>query len=404
MDQGEAITAILRELDGQGIRYVYLRNYEELPRDVGNDVDLLIVAGERERFGAAMRQAAREVGYDFLGSAPFSSLAMYFGNKETGAILHVDLFERICWHFVEYVDAEAVFAGRRWTGQVYAPAESDEIYLNSMGRLVYAGSIREKHRTKAAAFGDAAGREAVRDVFTRHLGAGGRALADDLIDGGWRGDGPLRWRAIRAALGRWGLAHPLRLGWGLAKYAWRIVRKLVVPPGRLVVFEGADGVGKSTVLEAVVPWCASWCAGRSPYRFHWKPARVHTGERESPPSVDPRARQARGPVASVAYLAWHVAGFWTGWLARIYPLLVRSHVVVGDRYSYDLYLDPRRFRLTLPLWLCRLAACCVPRPDLVVGLTASPEVVRARKPELSVEEIGQYQDRWRCLSRGNGRM
>ena len=404
MDQGKAITAILRKIDGLGIRYVYLRNYEALPLEVGNDVDLLIAAGEQGSFTEALKQAARDERYDFLGSTPFSSLALYFGNKETGEILHVDLFERICWHFLEYVDAAGVFARKRWTGQVFAPAECDEIYMNSMARLIYSGTIREKHRTKAVEFATSQGPEAVAESFARHLGPGGMGLANDLIESGWQGSRQLRKSAIRIAMRRYGLANPLRLVGGICGYGWRIARKLVSHPGRLVVFEGADGVGKSTVLEAIIPWCASWCAGRTPYDFHWKPTTVRSGGRSAAPSVNPRGRSPRGMLASLFYLAYHVAGFWFGWIFRVYPLLVRSHVVVGDRYSYDIYLDPERFRLTLPSWICRLAARWVPQPDLTVALIAPAETVRARKPELSLEEIADYQGRWDKLSRGDDRM
>ncbi|MEI6177872.1 MAG: hypothetical protein WCS43_13350, partial [Verrucomicrobiota bacterium] len=368
------------------------------------DVDLLIEAGEQGRFAGALKQAAMDEGYDFLGSTPFSSLALYFGNKETGAILHVDLFERICWHFLQYVDAAGVFARKRWTGQVYAPAECDEIYMNSMARLIYSGTIREKHRTKAVEFGNSQGQEAVAESFARHLGAGGCGLARNLIESGWQGSRRLRKCAIRIAMRRYGLANPLRLVGGICGYGWRIARKLVSHPGRLLVFEGADGVGKSTVLEEIIPWCSSWCAGRTPYDFHWKPATVRSGERSAAPSVNPRGKSPRGLLASLFYLAYHVAGFWFGWVFRVYPLLVRSHVVVGDRYSYDIYLDPRRFRLTLPLWVCRMAARAVPQPDLTVALIAPAEIIHARKPELTLEEIASYQDRWSILSRGNERM
>jgi thymidylate kinase len=104
------------------------------------------------------------------------------------------------------------------------------------------------------------------------------------------------------------------------------------------------------------------------------------------------------------YLGFHLLGFWWGWLFRIRPLLSKSHCVVGDRYSYDLFLDPKRFRLKLPDGVCKLASLLAPQPAVTVGLLADPEVVHARKPELTVEEISAYQDRWRSLASGRPSM
>ena len=36
----------LKEMEKRELRYVYLRNYEHLPTEVGNDVDLLIEQGK----------------------------------------------------------------------------------------------------------------------------------------------------------------------------------------------------------------------------------------------------------------------------------------------------------------------------------------------------------------------
>ena len=398
------ILHLIRFLETEDIPSVYLRNHEQLPESVGNDVDLLIPRGRSMHVSSILKREARQQGWCFLGAARFGELSLYFANPENAGTLHVDLYDRFCWHGIKYADEAGVMARRQWNGNVFIPDVRDELYLNIGERLIYAGSIREKHQLQAGACLVSKGMDFVTSAFERHLGSHGRDLAGELIHRNWQGSTPLRNRMRRLAFLKHGLPHPLRLLGGILGYGWRILTKMARPPGRFLVFEGADGVGKSTVMEAVIPWCASWCAGRDPYDFHWKPTKLHTGERAKPPSVDPRAKRLRGPAASFVFLLYHLTGFWWGWLVRIYPLLIQSHVVAGDRYSYDMFLDPRRFRLGLPSWLCKLAALAAPGPDCVIGLVASPEVVYARKPELSIEEIRDYQERWRDLARDRKQM
>jgi len=400
MTPGNLTLALAAALEREGVSYVYLRNYERLPEDVGNDVDLLVAAGNKRKAAAVLRREAVRFGWLYLGETEFSSLAVYFADAATGETLHLDLFDKLCWHFLEYADAEGFLERRVWNGRVFIPDPRDELYLNLSSRLIYHGNIREKHRKLAADRLAEHGGTWVGETFERHLGTGGAAFARTLQAADWKGNAALRNELRKRALGnlgtrRWGSLLASCLGYG-----GRIIGKLRVPPGKFLVFEGADGVGKSTILEAVIPWLRGWCAGRDPYDFHWKPLTLHTGERQASPSVDPRGKGLRGPVASLAYLAYHLAGFWWGWCTRIYPRLIRSHAIVGDRYSYDLFLDPHRFRLDLPDWVCRWAAKSAPRPDLAVGLHAPPETVHARKPELSPEEIARYQARWRSLSAG----
>ena len=395
---------MIAALERAEIPSVYLRNYENLPAAVGNDVDLLLPPGRTNQAVEVIERVASENGWRFLSRARFGPLAVYVANLDTAETLHLDLFERLDWHFLEIADAARVLERRRFNGTVHIPAEEDEIYLNLAGRLAYQGLIRERHRIQASAHVERYGEEGLAGAFTAHIGSQGTALFHNLLREGWEPDPCDRSLLLKAALRQHGLRKPTRLAGGIVRYATRIVQKLVNPPGHFIVLEGADGVGKSTVLDAILPWIPEWCAGRKAYDFHWKPVTLRSGKRIAAPPVDPRSNTPRSSLASFAYLAFHLLGFWWGWLIRIRPLLAKSHCVVGDRYSYDLFLDPKRFRLKLPDWTCRLAALLAPSPSVTVGLFADPTEVHERKPELTAEEISTYQQRWRSLATGRRNM
>lgn len=395
---GSLVLALLEKLSEDRVPWVYLRNYEQLPESVGNDVDLLVPFGQRWKVALLLTAEAERLGWRCLGHGNFSPIALYFCHLPSAGTVHLDIFDRLEWHCLEYAEAAEILRDCKWNGLVNIPEGRDEVYLNVVTRLLYQGEIRTKHRSQALSF--PGGLEGLREGFQRHLGPRGSEVVNALDRTGWVADRRVRRRILIEAILRYGLKKPLRLIRGLARYGRRVIGKLLKPPGRFMVLEGADGVGKSTVLEEIIPWCKTWCGGREAYRFHWKPVRVSRGVSEGAGPVDPRGRPLRSRAASFIYLTWHLAGFWWGYFRRVRPLLAKSHAVVGDRYSYDIFLDPRRFRLRLPDVVCRWAALLAPKPDLVVALLADPEEIHRRKSELSDLEISDYQARWKTVAKG----
>ena len=160
-----------------------------------------------------------------------------------------------------------------------------------------------------------------------------------------------------------------------------------------IAVEGADGVGKSTVLRLLVPELVRRGGFGGYLFFHWKPSAANISRDRIPEDDphDPRGKAPRGTLASFAFLAYHWLGFMHGHLRFVRPAIRSGLLVVADRCAYDAVLDPKRFRLKLPPWALKLFARLLPRPDAAILLHADPAVIRARKPELTVGEIEAYQ-------------
>ncbi|MBP6850013.1 MAG: hypothetical protein KA164_00335 [Rhodoferax sp.] len=215
--------------------------------------------------------------------------------------------------------------------------------------------------------------------------AGWQSLRAGLLAGNTAGDTASTSTAGLTAVLRQRAAQEGALARGLARMRdlWRIAGRVLRPTGLVVGVLGPDGVGKSTVIDALQRELQP-AFRRVAYR-HLRPRLLRRGQAARSEVTNPHGTAKRGWAVSLAKLGLFVADAVLGdWLA-IRPLKIQSSLVIFDRYPHDMLADPRRYGLSTPRWFNAAVLGLVPKPDLWLILDAPVAVIMARKQEITAE-------------------
>jgi hypothetical protein len=168
--------------------------------------------------------------------------------------------------------------------------------------------------------------------------------------------------------------------------------------GGFVILVGPDGVGKTAVARALL----AQHLGPAGY-FHFLPPIRGPLLRSLGPAPPPPPKAAPGGWLVLGWirLLRNVARCWLGYFRTVRPALKRSWLIIGDRGMYGYVVQPHALKFQGPEWLARAVMRLLPRPDLIVNLTAPPRVIRERKQELTVSEIERELAGWSSLGVAN---
>ncbi len=149
-------------------------------------------------------------------------------------------------------------------------------------------------------------------------------------------------------------------------------------PGRLIVFEGLDGSGKSTQARLLVRWLSA------------RGFRVFFTEWNSSDLVSRAIRRGKkkGLLTPTTFSLLHAADFADRFERQVLPPLRAGYIVVCDRYSYTAFVRDT-VRGCDPAWVQNLYSLA-PRPDIPLYFRVSVATSLARKLA-SREKISYYE-------------
>jgi thymidylate kinase len=393
------VTAVFQAWRRAGIEFLVLRNYEKLPEETGNDIDVLVRPGQLARAEEVLVSTAGGTGYVLHNRAEFSPVSLFFHHPASQLQIQFDLFHCLNWRGFPLLSARTVLARRIERGLFAVPHPTHEAVLNLITRQIYHGQVREKYKPGilAGLKQDPAGAQStLAEMFSQVIAL---TLTRAILAERWA-EVELQTRAMRRQLAWRRLTRqPLATLGAMLRDLRRFAGRLRNPPGMTLVLLGADGCGKSSVATGLIESLRHTFNPGKGLHGHWKPMVLPLRRRaERKPTTDPHAQPPRGRMASLLVLVCHWLEYLVGACVRFLPVLFRNGLVLMDRYHYDFAVDPRRYRLQVSAGAVRALFRLLPAPDLVIVLDAPTEVLRARKQEVPEAETRRQQEAFRTLA------
>jgi O-antigen/teichoic acid export membrane protein/thymidylate kinase len=387
---GEILTRLFDVLHAdRTVVYCILHGYRTYPDHVPSDVDLLvdratmsrlpeILATHRDHLGADVVQSVADDALYIVLSAPTAT------PDPVLLRLHACTDYRLGGHLL-YRGGQ-VLARRRSAGAFWIPAPDHE-FAATLLRRADKGSLdpaTSAHLSHLFNEDPAAAAEQLRHFLPA-------PKVDEVCALVARGDHAALQAALPTVRARVH-AQPVRSSI-LSDLSHRL-RRWARPPGFHVVFLGPDGVGKSTVLDAVRERLAPVFFGTT-YRTYAPMVFRNASAPGKGPT--PHSLPLRSLPASLAKAGYWFLYYTLGYYPTAYRDRARGCLAINHRYLLDALVDPRRYRYSGPRWLLRLIWKACPKPDLVILLDAPPDVILSRKQELAPQETARQCAAYRLL-------
>jgi thymidylate kinase len=385
-EPGEVLFAVCGVLDRAKIPYCIVHGYEGFPDARGSDIDCVVDAsvGPDHLLGL-LQDNQRAIG------ARIARANGYFITLRCKPECGVPTFLSLDFSFDCKVDdclfypGDKILRSRRRYRWFWVPSAGVEFHCY-LARLIYKKHLDDRRTQRLSTLYGQAQSEC-RALLNEFWPPGRcdefRAAASS---GKWMPvqqnirtlHKELRWHIIQRSPGRFAI--------GKIRFQFARLTRLFRPEGLNVVLLGPDGAGKSSVINALEKGMTGLFAHTHVRGF--APS-LRQLMRRAPTRTDtPHALAPRSLLTSLVRAAYWMSYNTLGY-AGVYWAKARSTLVLNDRHFVDILVDPVRYRYGGPKWLLKLIWRLMPKPDVIILLYGPPEVLQARKRELSVVETAR---------------
>ena len=409
----QILSTLFSKIKSLKLRIAVLRNYETLPEQVGSrDIDFVTHAGDWDAANRLIYAVAKETGCSiakYYKDDMFSSLTLvrrledgelfalsvdfFCGRKVYGVQLidSADMVETVRFHRdVPIVRDPFVFLDK-WVYHLIIGQPTPRKYDALFAKIVMKHSSEIEGRL-APMLGHVETRRRLAFVNT------GRSSELDVLS--------LYGRL--SMLGRLTRKNGISSLRGIVRFIAYRLRDFIRPSGIFLSISGPDGSGKTTVIGQALHELGVTYGKEAVNYAHFRPSllpriaevakKARAVEKVDTSYDQPHRAKPSGLSGSAARLCYYWLDYMGGYLHSVRPMLKRPHVVLFDRYYYDMIADSFRSRIALPMPFLRFMGRLLPLPQYAFFIHVDPEEVHRRKQELTLERIVDLNNRYGDLA------
>jgi len=399
------VSTVFERLNCQNLPYAVLRNYDGLPDHVGADIDMLSYARHSRAISTVLCDVAREHGWWIVYRRKrYGFDSIIFAHPRQDGFIKWDVWAPINWKGFTWISTDFALENRHLHERgFYIPSPGVESAILLLKELLHTGLLRRRYLDRASVL-------AKRDP--QGFGGAlykclGEALTDELlrlaIASQWSDIERACWRIRLQLVFSSFLLHPLATAKRVGEFLLGHLRERArADTGFLLCLLGPDGSGKTTIA-GLLPRTLERYFDETHY-YHGRYG-ILPDMKSFVPTLVKRAHQLHrtpevhrfpitGRLRTCVYMTYYAVDYLLGYLINFH--IHSRQLVIFDRYFYDYVIQPTAITANSVLFQALMRV--VPRPNLIVHLSASPGTVYERKPELSIEEIAQQQVRIRQLA------
>lgn len=415
---GKILVEFLKALDDNRIKYFILRGYEGLPnRNPSKDVDIMIDIGTRAVAEAILKKVFVQHGIEYFYPVVYGHAHCYLGmNTSEQLSIHIDLIEGYVSKGFEVFTFEELY-------QHVVPYNGMNVLddlMNGVMLVVYKIFGYHHAKIKPAYQSDIfksqqQSPEQFKSILIRIAGEELGSKICDLIAQKDFDAAVVLEPEFTKALKKYTLkARPLNTIRYSAEFLWQKINRIIFnykKYAKIFAVMAPDGTGKTTFLDALLDELNFYYVNNSEdnrfHIYHFRPSLLPNlgvvGEKAGVMKQDtdftnPHRSKPANPVSSLLRISYYTLDYIIGWQKCVRNDVHYDRYTIFDRYSYDFIVDPRRTKLNLPECIRKFFVRLTPQPKIVFCLKARPEVVYARKQELSLDEIKRQSELYKKVA------
>ena len=399
------IETFFSKLRQNQIEYCIIRNAEEVQQGDAHDVDLTVDENQLIKTHELLSSIANELGWtphlitgrqqDKVNIKCYNYFYINDSEKKI-YIVHIDIFPVYSWRGYEILPNSLLLKNINKDTIYHKLAPETEAVCNLFVRLLYNGKIKDKYKPKVLTTFQT-NKEKVINIMCEFL-------TQELADWIYNNTVHKKWDIIEQKRSK--IIHCIKK---LCKrdffnYLRYLASKALHRTGAIIVFQGTDGSGKTTIINRIESVLGNTFSNNTLNYYHWRPGFIRaekklTADGNVVDASQPHSLAPHGKIYSLIKLLFYTCDYILGYWFKVYRQAAQGHLVVFDRYYYDFYMDKARYRLNIGNWIIRLLHLFIPKPDITFVLLGDAEKIHARKNELPLEEVQRQIDLLRANKR-----